>query len=247
MSLPKGVHRKLPRRMPKNWVFSNYALLFNSVNTTQVNCGANASLDFGVGDWCMEAWIWFNVALAAVHQPIILKSSDSLPWHWYLAGTVAGKQRMYYNPANFWTGNTTVVDSRWHHIACLRRGDDLEFYRDGVSDGVLAGVLAALSFTTANPLIIGGRGGFDLYADGIIDEIRILPMAPTAYQILESFRRGYAKMEFDARLVLRMEEGTGLTTRDTSGYGNSGSLLPIATPPTWRPITQYELLAESGQ
>lgn len=46
-------------------------------------------------------------------------------------------------------------------------------------------------------------------------------------------------------LWLPMEEGTGLTVYDKSGLGNNGVLMPVATPPTWEQVRQWELRAET--
>jgi len=66
---------------------------------------------------------------------------------------------------------TITQDSTWHHVACLRDGNTLRIFIDGVEDGTLD-VTGVTINNSANKPTIGRLGELPAYYTGHIDEFR---------------------------------------------------------------------------
>ncbi len=143
------------------------------------------------------------------------------------------------------TGNTAVTSNVWHHAAVTYDGTTWQLYLDGVADGSLAvgrlprsdsiqhaGIGSAMTST-------GAAAGF---FQGQVDEARIWNNARSLSQIQAGMTT-----EIGATPGLigqwHMNEGTGITTADSSGSGVNGSL--IATP-TWTTGTTFTASASNA-
>jgi len=251
---PISVYRKVPRRMPLEVKWSNYCLFFDNpygdVKKQHIRVPHSDSLN--VTSVTLEAWF------KALDMP------SDLPYVWNVIIIKDNQYALFFNNdlqrffggvriggTWYWSdggGYPFTPDGRWHHICFTYTSGDMALYLDGVRVRYRTDVTGDID-TTTNPLFIGGvyeAGEYDLhYWNGWLDELRVLPVALTQQRVLESFHRGYARRELDARLVMRLEEGVGLTAYDKSGYGNNGSLGLAGDPPKWTPVALYELLAEA--
>jgi hypothetical protein len=240
MSLPIQVYTRFPLRLPKEWKFSNYCLLLNGANYVEI---LNFN-DWGAVGSAVELWwkptldqagrIFYATDGTYVYQ-IVFRNSPYLGVDARYWDAVTGDVIAY-------AGNGSSPLNRWIHIvAVFEVGSGVAIYVNGSlrASAANAGV-AKLGSSTIN---FGRTTAGTNYVGGCIDEGRIIPSIPSAEQVRESFRRGYARKELDARLILRLEEGFGLTARDESGYNHNGNLLPTTNPPTWKRVKQFELLA----
>lgn len=227
--IPDQIYIRRPKRLPDELKFSNYALLFDGA-TQYVQVPACLVAASGA----VEFWL-YPLSWAALDRPF----SDTGSYIFFQWSSAVNFRFFIYDGANKYTPVVAVNEVRWYHIIGCWDSSNVQLYVDGAFIGQTAA--GAISVVT-NALVIGG-GIATRYPNVLIDEFRILPICPTPSQARESFRRGYARWELDARCVLRIEEASGLTALDESGYGNNGSLLPALTPPTWERIAKYELLA----
>ena len=123
--------------------------------------------------------------------------------------------------------NVTLNDDLWHHVA-ITFDDNInngsQFYVDGQP---------VLSFTynvqTSNTLIVVGKGN-DTEADigqqfnGQIDNVRVWNTIRTDAEILGAYNKCLTGNENGLVLNWKFEEGSGTSTADDSGNGNTGTL-----------------------
>lgn len=128
------------------------------------------------------------------------------------------------NPADFMDGN-------WHHLAGTFDGTNELVFKDGQ-------LLASLSqpgplYLTATNYVIGGSygGNYGSTFNGVIDEVRYWNVARTPSQIAAFLHLSLPDNEPGMFGYWRLDEGTGLTTADSGGFGQNGLLQ--APPPQW--------------
>jgi len=246
MRIPQRFYDHLPRRLPKEGRLSNHAIVFDSTLNNRVDCGFAASLNVTV-PFFVETWIYpFDSGEGGFGR--IVDKRTSFSCYMNGAGVEDLKFRIWELAAtkDAPSAGGAVSYNRWHHIV---GGWDnvigrVVVYVDTVR--FLGPLMAAIDGAPATGFTIGNYDIASRGFNGFIDEVRLVPVAPTQALVNESYYRGIAKRELDARLVVRMEQGAGLTAHDESGYGNNGALLPVATPPAWVDVTKYELLSETG-
>ncbi|UCE58617.1 MAG: hypothetical protein JSU63_14375 [Phycisphaerales bacterium] len=182
-----GTHLNGPTPLPAGKVGG--ALSFDGTDD-YVEVLDQGSLDFGMGEGTIDAWIRTD----ADHGNIVVKGS----WLWYYFMVSNGHLRFGIcdEGACWMPAETaqTVNDSNWHHVAAtLTRhglGDvTLEIYIDGVSDATmyLAGAIGYLGSPDQALLIGTGRnasGNLSSPFDGDIDEVEIFNRALDEEEIL---------------------------------------------------------------
>ncbi|HVZ71229.1 MAG TPA: LamG domain-containing protein [Polyangia bacterium] len=170
----------------------------------------------GVGAAYADSWvIWFESG--ALHTGVDLNStaaSAATPW--------------------------APAANQWHHAAEVFDATAMQnlLYVDGQLVGCSAG--APPITYDANPMLIGAdtdSGGFGGFWSGAIDEVRVFSTARTSAQIWSDMHTH--KLGPTTGLVgeWTFDEGTGQTTADQSGSGNTGTLgatnTAETTDPTW--------------
>ena len=241
--IPTRLYPRLPCRLPPLKRYSNYCLSFAAGQ--YVNTAAFVPPSSGA----IETWI--RPAASMVPPPpavfpyisgflgeptLIIQANTGRP---YLQHNIGGILRAVLGTAllaNVWTRITVT----WAYDGA---NTALAIYQNGVLTGgptswVGAPPIAAAIFRISNP-VAGNE-----YV-GLQDEVHLLSVVPSAQEIRESFLRGYAQRRSGSELILRLEEGTGLTAYDGSGNARNGCLLPALTPPAWTEVRKHELLAEA--
>jgi hypothetical protein len=123
-----------------------------------------------------------------------------------------------------WDG--PVLQGRWYHVARAWTANSQDLYIDGVL-AVHGDHIAQATDSGGLNAVIGARhyNGFDAYDafQGDIDEVRIWNYARSAQQIGDAFRQSIAAQ---AGLIgyWPLNEGSGPTTADVSGFNHSGQL-----------------------
>jgi hypothetical protein len=86
------------------------------------------------------------------------------------------------------TGEETVTDGSWHHVAVTKAGKYLDIYVDGQHD--VSETFGATTRLNAHlPMYWGSRGNFEQYLQGRMDEIRIWDYKRTAQEVEDSYNR----------------------------------------------------------
>lgn len=81
------------------------------------------------------------------------------------------------------TSSRRIDDGRYHHVAFVKRGSQLELYIDGVLDG---SATDASTGSTANdsPLYLGRRGSGVNQFDGALDDLRVYSSSLSAAEVM---------------------------------------------------------------
>jgi hypothetical protein len=105
---------------------------------------SSGPLDFGRGDWTVEAWVMYTGAsLTGGYRNFLTFCNDSgLPYIQFGTKTSTGYvfAEEGTQSAVSWTvaGTTVLTSNVWHHIAAVRNSDNIYLYLDGVLQGSVA-------------------------------------------------------------------------------------------------------------
>jgi hypothetical protein len=143
----------------------------------------NASLYFGTGQFCLEAWVYRTAVGAAYDTIASMYSGGNDGWLFSLnsAGTYL---EMWVNPGvgPAVTGNQTpITQGQWFHCVTTRDSSNrVRIFVNGKLDG--SGVDSTNCTDTA-PMLIGTHQGFSRNWDGYISNLRLIKGSiPTEYQ-----------------------------------------------------------------
>jgi hypothetical protein len=130
----------------------------------------SVDLQFGTGDFTVEAWI--NVTSYATARSIIGKGIGSIGWFLYIATT--GKLAFVHQALTV-NGNNQLDPGQWYHIALVRNGSstgNVRMYINGNLD-VSSGTAITTDFNQTNVVYVGAdRNATNPYL-GYIDELRV--------------------------------------------------------------------------
>ena len=135
----------------------------------------NSNTTFGSGNFTIEFWIWFNT-LSPIYRFLSWGTNSSF-YGTRLETDSVGNINLYMstNDSSFAltsgamsSGYTTQV---WHHLALVRNGNNINFYKDGTSiySGSLSGSLIDGLYNTIGALAPYNQDNFN----GYIDDFRI--------------------------------------------------------------------------
>lgn len=138
--------------------------------TDYVTTPSSSALNFGTGDFTLEAWVY--ITDFSSNSTILDKrvtSGSAAPWVWYT--DTAGK-------LNFYTGTNYITTSAfpknaWTHVVTSRVSGTLYQFINGVSVFTPASVTANLD-TTATLLIAVSNDSPGVYFKGYISDLRIV-------------------------------------------------------------------------
>jgi len=243
-SLPTQEYTRMPKRMPRSLGFERHALRFDGVDD-YVEVPDSESLNI-TDAITIEAWIKTSSSYAR----IVAKEENTSANHYYagvvsgkLEGSVRGTGGRVYSVRD----GISISDNIWHHVAItFVLSGNMTRYVDGSQTGTITDISSVGNISNDFNLYIGSRGSGDYYFHGSIALVRIYNIALSAEKIRWNMLNYHNPVRDGLVLWLPMEEGSGLTVYDKSGYGNNGSLLPADDPPTWQRVRQYELRAEAG-
>ncbi len=124
------------------------------------------------------------------------------------------------------SSSSTLTASAWHHVALVRSGTPgawtLTLYIDGTAAGSTGTVVNSDSSIA---WAFGRPGGFSgQYFSGLMDDVAIVGSALSGTDIANLAAGTVSPSSFSPVGYWPLEEGTGTTTADTSGNGNTGTL-----------------------
>lgn len=245
MAVPHRVYRQRPHRVSLEARFSRYCLDFDG-STQYVDCGRDDSIN-PPGDGTkifLEAWARTEADDSATQDIVLSNHNYGMRFRedafvFFLRFVTAGyKVKAHWRlPGEDFRYQWTCLQAKWES------GDYMRLYMNGEQvdmHGPFTDVITT-GITSFGNTRVGLWQAYSFYFLGKITDVAILFDAPSDAEIRRRFRRGYARRVDESRLNLRLEEGAGLTAKDTSGYGNDGDLLPAGDPPTWVKVQKGEL------
>jgi hypothetical protein len=196
----------------------------------------NAQLNFGYGDFTVEAWVNTTVN----EQRTIAAKYDGTAPDWRItitddAGYVGRVRATIEDPnrSDFYGPDIRVDDGNWHHVVVVfDRAVAVRIYVDGVAKETASPTAGSLSNTA--PLRIGGSVGFPPL-NGTADEVAVYGYALAPARIRAHFATGYSDYNSATSYATavgdhqpvgywRLNDPSGSTTAvDSSGNGFTGT------------------------
>ncbi len=165
-----------------------------------VSVGNPAALNFGTGNFSIQAWVRTSFLGGTFSDFIVSKSSvgnDAQFILGYTAGTTGFPSFLMSDGTTISTasGTANLADGTFHHLAGVREGTTLRLYVDGVEVGT-ATTPVLVDATSANNVFIGGRAdpSNDPFFNGIIDEVQFFNRALSASEIADIYDSNSAGM-----------------------------------------------------
>ncbi|MBV9145504.1 MAG: LamG domain-containing protein, partial [Acidobacteria bacterium] len=193
--------------------------------------------NFGTNDFTVDFWFKttqaeaFGSPIGLLGNRVDCSDGNFLGVRIFTNSTLFVELDQDANKTNYNSVQTSfgVSDGNWHHAAIVRQGTTLTLYIDGNSAGSNSSA-AITNITGANPFVVGTDACTGAY-NGALDEIHIFNRALSQTEVQSIHNAGSAGL---TTLVgwWHFNEGTGSTTADLSGNGNTGTLLGNP-PPVW--------------
>lgn len=202
---------------------SRYSLSFDGTGLVDAGTGGQPTHTGSVGAWVKPAAagslraVVSSNSLAADRNGYSLTDSNG----GVLFELASGSANQITPP-----GAYSLTNGTWTYLLATWDGATIRLYADGVQVASLAQTLDATAGTY--PTTIGqDAAGLNAYWSGEIDDVLVLTYALTAPQAaaLAAGTLDPATLDYSAGGGLwRFEEGSGGTTADSSGNGNTGTL-----------------------
>jgi sugar lactone lactonase YvrE len=226
--------------------WNNHKIRKISPVVSSINAATNNSLHFDGGDYVelggtnnlnftsamtVEAWIKVD-AFDKAWQTIASKGDNSWRFSRAQSGNVVEFAITKSGGSNFVvTGNKSVNDGKWHHVAAVFGSTYINLYVDGALDAQGTGSATTIAQSTYKAAIGYNTQQTDRKWKGNIDELRIWSVARTADQLRANMHKNLAGSEDSLKAYFKLDQGTagstntGLTTvinNATSGSSLNG-------------------------
>jgi hypothetical protein len=122
------------------------------------------------------------------------------------------------NPNTTLLSASDVTTGSWVHVAATRRKStgEIQVFVNGTMEGSIAVPAQNRSLVAQPNLTIGGNAIDNRYFTGIIDEVRAWSVVRSATEIASTMRKRLTGTEPGLVGYWRFDEGTGITTADSS-------------------------------
>jgi hypothetical protein len=128
---------------------------------------ANPNVQFGTGDFTVEAWVYRNGSQAQFVGLVGLSGAASAGW--FLSFGASNVLTFGTASGTIITSSSALTNTAWVHVAVSRSGTSLRMFFDGVQ---VASATDSTSFTdNAYGVRVGGSSGYSF--NGYIDDLRI--------------------------------------------------------------------------
>jgi len=148
----------------------------NGPTTTQTSDFA-----FGTGDFTIETWVYLPSSGLYTGDKCLFETrgGGTGGWVWFFTGTGTGTgsgivQRYFLGGSIVSATSNNLSTDTWHHVALVRSGSNITFYRDGLASGGASNV-GSVDFSqgTGNGWRIGIRSDGNEPLTGLVDDFRI--------------------------------------------------------------------------
>jgi len=156
---------------------SNWSAYFNGT-TAYLSLASNTDLNFGTGDFTVEAWI--NYADNTTYYTVVGTGNyTTTSTNMYeLRQTNSGVIQFFYGHGdnqNLLTGITTIVANTWNHVAVSRSGTTIRLFLNGALEN---SATSSMNFTSPYGTFVGaadfGTYGISDFAKGYISNARVV-------------------------------------------------------------------------
>ncbi len=213
----------------------------NALNFDGANdyVGINTTLgNFGTSNFTVEAWI---KTTSTGNGSIVSKRTATTYGNYFrLTATASGKASLEINESSaanytFITGNTTINDGKWHHVAAVRTATQLLLYVDGVSDATAKTLNGNPNINNASTFSIGRflddvATAKELF-NGNIDEVKVYNTNLSAANIQVDMVSTSSSVPVSLQAYYNFDNGTAagtntglITLIDQTANTNNGTL-----------------------
>jgi hypothetical protein len=196
-------------------------LKFVKANTTRAIAPHNSKLDFGTGNFTIEATI--NTNVNATGYSMIVSTRTDISNGFFLSLTSTGRLIAQIESANYETTfNPELRDNKCHFIALKRQGDSLFFYVDNEVVQNLkmynkGDIRNYGNVVIGNDAANGYRHGFE----GFIRELRIWNVSRTSLDLEKYHNTELNGNESGLVAYWKLNEGAGQLCKDYSISNNT--------------------------
>jgi len=232
---PEGrlVHNSSLQSLP-----TGYGLSFATADKTYVRVADAPSLRLSKA-FTIEAWIYQTAAQANGYRLVDKETAgtgDGYNFDTYDPNGSGRRLRLCVNSTEHRcvSANTVYSLNQPHHVAVVVAGSIATFYLDGQQDG--SSYVGTVDTNTLDVYIGGphpGCGescGFIEYFNGMMSDVRLWDIALSTRDIQQSMHGHVDGTEHGLVGYWRFNEGHGTTAADSSGHGNTGTLV---NGPSW--------------
>ena len=215
------------------------ALDFNAASNPYVDLENNAAWAFGTNNFTLEAW--FRSDGGSGNRTIIANGDAGQSGGWLLYMQSNNNIAFYVNAVEVATtyaaiNNVDYEDSKWHHVAAVRDGNDYLLYIDGKLED--KSTQSAFNLTHNGKASIGARdlsGSVDAFYEGQIAMVRVFKGASggarTPAEIRADMFNNSASLADSTDLMAAYDfnEGTGASLDNIQGNTNFDGTITNAT------------------
>ena len=159
--------------------------------TSYIQIPDDASLNFGSGDFSLEAWIKLTdytsgFAFGVLGKQVSGNDRYYLDYRGDLTDSVQGSIADGANNIDINSANNAITDNNWHHVVLTvdQTNDIAKVFVDGIQSGSDTGISSIGSVSPATDLFIGATTSTSNLFDGSIDEVAIWSRVLTTEEIL---------------------------------------------------------------
>lgn len=211
--------------------FNTYSLDFNGTDEYVSVDGVGNDMNLELG----TISLWAKIATTSVTTVLLKAQYDINNMTQVLYHASANELRFYYkgNGSTKYAALTDAIegDDKWHHIAGTWDTDagEIKIYLDGTLKATTTGITQMVEKPVAMDIAQNTAGA--LYFDGGICEVAVFTRVVPIGELFVT-RQEPLNLTGMSGLVgyWEFEEGSGTTTVDSSGKGNTGTLFNT---PTW--------------
>lgn len=192
-----------------------------------VNCGAGAGLD-PTAAATIEAWVKMDTLPSTAGRVFHIAGRSGMATDLDLIGNTNNKFSFYIGAGKFAESNTTIQAGLWYHVTGTYLANNyVRIFVNGTLEQNTS--ISVARSTNPNDFTIGGSGYWgDRRFHGTIDEVCLWNRALPASEISDTYNttwQNYLDNE-TLRAHWNLDEGTGQYAIDSSGNGNTGTLMP---------------------
>ena len=171
----------------------------NLPGNSYVRVANQPQLNFGRGDFSIDAWIRINQGGSSVRMIVDKRTSGIVGYLFFVyQNNKLGLQLGTGTYANYFSPNIpNLPDGNWHHVAVTVDRDSptgARFYFDGNLNGTANPTAINGDLTNADPLRIGSELGTGNFLNGAIDEVELFNRVLTPEEIRTLFNaQGFGK------------------------------------------------------
>jgi hypothetical protein len=136
----------------------------------------NAGYEFGSGAFTVELWAYITGSSGTVANYSNGQSSNSnFAWELYQVSTTVMQFSVFEGATQYISSSSAFKTNSWNHIACVRSGNTLTTYVNGVAGGTTANITGvSISAPAGATLKLCSYGNGSSYLTGYISNFRVV-------------------------------------------------------------------------